>query len=357
MKKFHKIKITKDKEIYNYCKPYIIAELGSNHNGDMELAKKLILEAKEAGADCVKFQSWSKNSIFSKKKYDDNYFVSDDYRNRKDYTLEKIVEEYSISENELLEMKSFANGLGVDCTSTPFSEKEVDFLVGKFDAPFIKIASMDLNNYPFLKYVAKKNKPIVLSTGLSELYEIDRAINTIEENGNNQIIILHCVANYPPEDKDINLNNIKTLMKIYPDYPVGFSDHTLGIGIPLASVALGVCLIEKHFTLDKNMEGWDHKVSATKYEMREIVKNSKRISEAMGSRRINAPESDEKKKEFRRSIVLKKSMKKGQIINRDDLDYKRPGGALNPEMTDFLIGRTIKKDLKYDHILTLDDII
>ena len=352
-----KIKLTKEKDIFNYCEPYIIAELGSNHNGDMELAKKLILDAKEAGVNCVKFQSWSKNSIFSKKKYDDNYFVSDDYRNREDYTLEKIVEEYSISEKDLLEMKNFSNELGLDCTSTPFSTREVDFLVDKLDVPFIKVASMDLNNYPFLEYVAKKNKPIVLSTGLSELHEIDRAIKMIEVSGNNKIIILHCIANYPPDDKDINLNNIKTLMKIYPDYPIGFSDHTLGIGIPLASIALGVCLIEKHFTLDKNMKGWDHKVSATKDEMKEIVINSKRISNAMGTTRIKAPESEIKKKEFRRSIVIKRDMRKGQIINRDDIDYKRPGGALNPEMTEFIIGRTINKDLKYDHILTLDDII
>ncbi len=352
-----KIKLTKEKDIFNYCEPYIIAELGSNHNGDMELAKKLILDAKEAGVNCVKFQSWSKNSIFSKKKYDDNYFVSDDYRNREDYTLEKIVEEYSISEKDLLEMKNFSNKLGLDCTSTPFSTREVDFLVDKLDVPFIKVASMDLNNYPFLEYVAKKNKPIVLSTGLSELHEIDRAIKMIEVSGNNKIIILHCIANYPPDDKDINLNNIKTLMKIYPDYPIGFSDHTLGIGIPLASIALGVCLIEKHFTLDKNMKGWDHKVSATKDEMKEIVINSKRISNAMGTTRIKAPESEIKKKEFRRSIVIKRDMRKGQIINRDDIDYKRPGGALNPEMTEFIIGRTINKDLKYDHILTLDDII
>lgn len=352
-----KVQLTKNKELFNYCRPYVIAELGSNHNGDMDLAKKLILQAKEAGADCVKFQSWSKDTIFAKKKYEDNYFIADDYRDRNDYTLEEIVDEYSISEEELLDMKKFADEVGIDCTSTPFSKKETDFLVDKLDSPFIKVASMDLNNYPFLEYLAKKGKPIVISTGLSELYEIDKAVKTIENAGNNQIVILHCVSTYPPVDSDVHLNNIKTLMATYPEYPIGFSDHTLGTAIPLASVVLGACLIEKHFTLDKNMEGWDHKVSATKDEMREIVENAKRVSDAMGSFRITATESDEKKREFRRSIVLTREMKKGEVITYEDIDYKRPGGAFDPEMTEFIVGRTVNKDLKFDHILTKEDII
>ena len=352
-----KIKLTNKKEVFNFCKPYVIAELGSNHNGDMEIAKKLIQEAKESGADCVKFQSWTKDTIFSKKKYQDNFFISDDYRNRTDFTLEEIVEAYSISEKELLEMKNFANKLEIDITSTPFSKREVDFLVNKLDSPFIKVASMDLNNYPFLEYIAKKNKPIVLSTGLSELYEIDKAVKTIEKAGNNKIVILHCVANYPPADNDVNLNNIKTLMSTYPEYPVGFSDHTLGIAIPLAAVTLGACLIEKHFTLDKNMEGPDHKVSATKNEIQEIINNAGRINDAMGTHRIKAIESDEKKREFRRSIVINRKIKKGEVIKLEDIDYKRPGGEFNPSMTEFIVGRTVNKDLETDHILTKEDIV
>lgn len=352
-----KVQLTNNKSVFNFCQPYVIAELGSNHNGDMELAKKMIIEAKEAGADCVKFQSWSKDSIFAKKKYEDNYFIADDYRDRTDYTLEEIVDSYSISEDELLEMKKFADEIGIDCTSTPFNKKEADFLVDKLDTPYIKVASMDLNNYPFLEYLAKKDKPIVISTGLSELYEIDKAVKTIEDAGNKKIVILHCVSTYPPVDTDINLNNIKTLMTTYPDYPIGFSDHTLGTAIPLASVALGACLIEKHFTLDKNMEGWDHKVSATKDEMEKIVENSKRIFESLGSFRITATESDEKKREFRRSIVLTRAMKKGEVIKLEDIDYKRPGGGLDPVMTSFVIGRTIDRDLPFDHILLSGDMV
>jgi N-acetylneuraminate synthase len=352
-----KIKISKNKKIYNFCSPYIIAELGANHNGDMELAKQLILQAKKAGADCVKFQSWSKSSVFAKVKYKDNYFIADDYRDREDYTLEEIVEVYSISEDELMSMKEFADEVGIDCTSTPFNKREADFLVDKMDTPFIKVASMDLNNYPFLEYLAKKRKPMIISTGLSELHEIDRAVKTIEETGNNQIIILHCVATYPPKDGDVNLNNIKTLMAAYPEYPIGFSDHTLGTVIPLAAISLGASLIERHFTLDKNMEGWDHKVSATKDEMEIIVKDSKRIVKAMGSFRISATESNEQKREFRRSIVITRDMNKGDIIKAKDIDYKRPGGNLDPSMTDFIIGRTANKNLENDHILTLKDIV
>ena len=350
------IQITKNKKVFNFGKPYIIAELGSNHNGDMVLAKTLIKQAKEAGADCVKFQSWNKDSIFAKVKYDDNYFIADDYRDRTDYTLEEIVDAYSISEEELLEMKKYSDEIGIDCSSTPFSKTEADFLIDKLNSPFIKVASMDLNNYPFLEYLAKKGKPMIISTGLSELYEIDKAVKTIENCGNNKISILHCVSTYPPVDSDVNLNNIKTLMATYPDYPIGFSDHTIGTAIPLASVALGACIIEKHFTLDKNLEGWDHKVSATKDELEEIVENSSRIFAALGSHRITANESEEKKREFRRSIVITREMKKGDILKMEDIDYKRPGGGFKPELTEFLIGRTVKRDLPFDTILTTDDI-
>ena len=346
-----KVNLTKTREVFNYCKPYIIAELGSNHNGDMELAKKLITEAKDAGVDCVKFQSWSKETIFAKEKYEDNYFIADDYRDRSDFTLEKIVEKYAISEQELIDMKAFADELGVDCTSTPFSEKEVDFLVDKLNTPFIKVASMDLNNYPFLEYIAKKGKPIVISTGLSNLNEIDRAIKTIEDAGNKQIIILHCVATYPTPDKDVNLNNVKTLMSIYPNYPVGFSDHTLGSSIPLASVALGACLLEKHFTLDQDMEGWDHKISATKEEMKDIVINSKRISDALGSKRITVTESKEKVTEFRRSIVIINELKAGETILKENITYKRPGTGITPGDLKHVLGRKLNKDLKADALL------
>jgi N-acetylneuraminate synthase len=352
-----KVNLTDKKELYNFCEPYIIAELGANHNGDMALAKKLIIEAKKAGAHCVKFQSWSKDSIFSKVKYDENCFIGDDYRQRDDYTLEKIVEEFSISETELIEMKRICDEIEIDFASTPFSKKEADFLVDTLNAPFIKVASMDLNNYPFLDYLARKNKTLVISTGLSELYEIDKAVKTIEAAGNKNIIILHCVAIYPPKDEEVNLNNIESLQKLYPNYPIGFSDHTLGTAIPLASVAKGACLIEKHFTLDKDMFGWDHKVSATPDELKIICESSSRIAKALGTFRITSVESSERKSEFRRSIVTAKEIKKGEILKEEDIDYKRPGIGLSPEMRQFIIGRTASKDMPFDYIITKDDLV
>ncbi|MEM6735074.1 MAG: N-acetylneuraminate synthase family protein [Bacteroidota bacterium] len=335
------------KDFFNYSEPYIIAELGSNHNGDMDLAKDLIEKAKRAGANCVKFQSWSKDTIFSRKTYDDNYFIADDYRNRDDHTLESIVEAYSISENELLAMKTYANEIGIDFASTPFSPQEVDFLVYELKVPFIKTASMDLNNYPFLEYIAKKGLPIVLSTGLSELYEIDKAVRTIENAGNEQIIILHCVSIYPPKDEQVNLRRIKSLQTLYP-YPIGFSDHTLGFEVPLASVALGACIIEKHFTLDKNMEGWDHKVSADEEDMNVIVTGASKIWCAMGGNRIIVQEETERKESFRRSIVLKREVKAGEVIERSDIDFKRPGDGIAPEHLEWVVGRKAKQDIPQD---------
>ncbi|MDH5691808.1 MAG: N-acetylneuraminate synthase family protein [Gammaproteobacteria bacterium] len=352
-----RVSLTRSKEVFNFCEPYVIAEIGANHNGDMDLAKELIKQAKKAGADCVKFQSWSKESIFSRSKYEKNYFLQDDYRGRSDTNLEQIVEKYSMSEQELLSMKEYADSVGIDFTSTPFSIREVDFLVEILKAPFIKVASMDLNNYPFLKYISQKKLPIILSTGLSELYQIDRAVKTIEEQGNTNIVILHCVSIYPPEDSQVNLNNITTLQTVYPSYPVGFSDHSLGSPIPLASVTKGACVIEKHFTLDKGMEGWDHKVSADFDELQQICFESKRIYRALGSARIDAVENTERKNEFRRSIVLTRSMSRGEVIKGTDLDFKRPGTGLPPEMYEMVVGLTLTKDKEEDSILTKDDFI
>jgi sialic acid synthase SpsE len=350
-----KIKINANRFVGKNEYPYIIAEVGSNHNGDMDLAKKLIDAAKKSGADCVKFQSWSKDTIFSKIKYEENVFLSDDYRNRDDYSLEKIVEEYSISEEQLIEMRDYSQKIGIDFTSTPFSKREVDFMVQNLNVDFIKIASMDLNNYQFLDYVARKGKPIILSTGLSTLAEIDKAVSVIEEAGNDQLIILHCVAIYPPKDKQVNLNNIDSLSNLY-QYPIGFSDHSIGTSIPLAAVAKGASVIEKHFTLDKDMEGWDHKVSANPDEMATITKDSKHIFNALGSKRITRIEPKDRVSEFRRSIVAARDIEIGEIFTDEMLDYKRPGGGFDPEYKGFILGRTAQRNIPYDHLITADDV-
>ena len=342
--------------IENFSSPYIIAEVGSNHNGDMDLAAQLIHAAKNAGCHCVKFQSWSKDTIFSKNVYENNYFLKDDYRNRSDFTLEEIVDKFSISEQELLKMRNLCNELEIDFSSSPFSRREVDVLVKDLEAPFVKVASMDLNNYPFLDYIARQGKPVMLSTGLSTLSEIDRAVQTIENAGNSEIILLHCISICPPSDEMVHLNNIDMLRANYPDYPVGFSDHTIGTAIPLASVAKGACVIEKHFTLDKNMPGWDHKVSATEAEMREIVEGSGRISKALGSyRRVLSDADHEKIPAFRRSLVAARDISAGSIITKEDLDSKRPGTGIEPQYMNMVIGRVAKRDIPFDKVLSPED--
>ncbi len=336
-------------------RPYVIAEIGANHNGDMCLAKQLIEAAKLSGADCVKFQSWTKDSIFAKIKYEENFFLNDDYRDREDYTLREIVDKFSVTQQELVSLKAISDGLQIDFACTPFCASEAEFIVEQLNVPFIKIASMDLNNYPFLDFAARLGKPILLSTGLSTLSEIDRAVLTIETAGNSDLSIMHCIAEYPPEDSATNLNNIATLARCYPDYAIGFSDHSIGTCIPLASVALGAKIIEKHFTLDKDMFGWDHRISAIPNELSMICEGAKRITAAMGDFRIVSPENDIRKSEFRRSIVTTQPIKKGHVFTTNDLAFKRPGTGLKPEFFEMIVGRSAKRDIDQDELLKPDD--
>lgn len=334
--------------------PYIIAEIGSNHNGDMNLAFQLIDEAKKTGADCVKFQSWSKDTVFSRKTYDDNYFLADDYRNRTDYTLEEIVEEYSIDFKQHYLLKEHCEKVGVDFASTPFSYGEVDLLVDELDVPFVKVASMDLNNLPFLEYIAKKGKPVVLSTGLGSLADVDEAVRCLEESGCKKIILLHCVSIYPPMDEQVNLNNIDMLRETF-GYPVGYSDHSLGVIAPIMSVAKNVCIIEKHFTLDKSMAGWDHKVSADSSDLKMIVEAAKHGSKMLGQKRKIIVESQERRDAFQRSIVAAKDIPIGKMIEISDIDFKRPGTGISPKYMNFIIGKTAKRSIKYDEIIDKND--
>lgn len=342
-------------EIRNYGKPYIIAEIGANHNGDIVLAKEMILKAKECGADCVKFQSWSKDSIFSRSVYRDNYFLRDDYRNRTDYTLEEIVDKYSIGQKEHIALKEYCDEIGIDFASTGFCRGEIDFLVDELQVPFIKVASMDVNNIPFLKYIASKNVPVIISTGLCELSDVVDAIKCLENNGCKQIVILHCVSIYPPKDEQVNLNNIEMYKKLF-DYPIGYSDHTLGAIAPIMSLTMGVCMLEKHFTLDKNMVGWDHKISADPVELKEIAEAAAVGYQMLGSYHKVVSEDEERRNAFQRSIVAARDLKAGEVICESDIDYKRPGTGISPKYYELIIGRTLKTDIQYDELITWEDI-
>lgn len=341
--------------IKEYGKPYVIAEIGANHNGDMRLAKLMIDKAKECGADCVKFQSWTKDTIFSKKTYEDNFFLRDDYRNRNDYTLEEIVDKYHINDQQHRELKEYCDKIGIEFNSTPFSKHEVDLLVDELKVPFIKVASMDLNNIPFLKYVAKKGKPVVISTGLCNLSDVNDAVECLKNNGCEDIVLLHCVSIYPPLDEQVNLNNIDMLRNTF-GLPVGYSDHTLGTIAPVMSIAKGVCIIEKHFTLDKNMVGWDHKISADPDELKVICDAAKSGYKMLGTYTKVVHEDEERRNAFQRSIVAARPIQAGQVIAEEDLDYKRPGTGIPPKYYEFIIGKTAKRDISYDEIIDYDDI-
>jgi sialic acid synthase SpsE len=349
-----KIDLTPAFSIQNFSKPYIIAEIGSNHNGDMELAKKIIDAAVEARAHAVKFQSWTPESLIAREEYEANTVYTDDPKKHWG-SLREMVEEYYLRADQHKELNEYCKSKGVDFCSTPFSEEEADLLM-ELDVPFFKVASMDINNLRLLKYLAKTGKPVILSTGMATMGEIEQAIHVVEEAGNKQIVLLHCVSVYPPEMETINLRNITTLQQAF-GYPVGFSDHTIGSAIPLASVALGACLIEKHFTIDKDLPGWDHMISADPDEMSVITKESENIVASMGSsRRLISEAEKEKMPKMRRSIVTSRKLKKGTTISEEDLLFKRPGTGIEPDKEDIVVGRKVKNDLPSDAVLRWKDL-
>ena len=342
-------------QIKENIEPYIIAEIGANHNGDMNLAKRIIDSAKECGADSVKFQSWDNQSIVSRAEYEANA-VYNDSKKKHFGSLKEMVDKYYLRPEQHFELKKYCDECKIDFCSSHFSIEEID-LLNKVDVPFFKSASMDINNIPLLKYVAKFNKPILLSTGMATLAEIENAIQTIEKEGNNNIVILHCISIYPPAYEDINLKNIAMLKQTF-NYPVGFSDHTIGTSISLASVVFGSCVIEKHFTLDENLPGWDHEISADPEELKEIVIESKKIVKSLGSyKRIVSNSENEKKNKFRRSIVTLRKLEKGEVIKLSDLTFKRPGTQIAPDELKYVLGRKINKSIDKDVVLKWEDLI
>ncbi|MBA7520022.1 N,N'-diacetyllegionaminic acid synthase [subsurface metagenome] len=267
-----------------------------------------------------------------------------------------MVEKYYLNEDNHVILKKYCDEIGIDFCSTPFANEEVD-LLNKIGVPFYKVASMDINNITLLKHIARYNKPVVLSTGMASLAEIENAVKAIEGEGNNQIVILHCIAIYPPKMKDINLRNISMLQKAF-NYPIGFSDHTIGTSIPLASVALGVCVIEKHFTLNKDLPGWDHQISADPKELEKIVRESKNIQKSLGSyKRIISKDEEEKKLKFRRSVVSIREIPRGDIISEKDIAFKRPGTGIKPDEMEYVIGRKVNKNINNDELIRWEDLV
>lgn len=333
--------------------PYIIAEIGSNHNGDMDLCRQLIDAAADAGAHAVKFQSWTESTLIAKEEYDNNLEYSD--KKKHFGSLREMVKAYQLTPEQHKIAHAHCMTRGIAFCSTPFSPEEVD-LLDSLDVPFMKIASMDVVHLPLLTYAARKGRPMVISTGMATMGEIEQAVETVRATGNDAIILLHCISIYPPEYEDIHLRNMITLAQAF-DVPVGFSDHSLGVSIPLAAIALGACMIEKHFTLDKDMEGWDHAISADPLEMRTIVGEGLNVFQALGSNRRTVSRAEmEKRAKFRRSLISRRALPRGNRLTVDDLDFKRPGTGVAPDELRYVVGRRLNKDMQEDQVIRWEDL-
>ena len=332
--------------------PYIIAEIGANHNGDMGLALNMIDHAVKCGVNAVKFQSWTKDSLFSKRQFEsDSQAVSNESTQN---SLLNQVNKYSLSFEDIEKIYDYCNKKNVTFLSSVFSVEEVDFL-DQLGMPAFKVASMDINNLILLEKIATKNKPVLLSTGMSNMNEIIEAIKILESNGSGPIILFHTVSTYPPDDSEINLKNIQMFKQKF-DLIIGFSDHTLGISAPLAAIATGALVIEKHFTIDQNLDGWDHRMSATPDDFEIIVREGKRIKNHLGVFERDLSSDELKLKPiFRRSIVASKDLAKGTVLSLSDIDFKRPGDGISPDKYKSVIGKKINCNKKYDDPILYSD--
>lgn len=341
-------------------KLYLIAEMGVNFYDTakqlnitpLEAAKLYIDKAAEAGIDCAKFQSYKANTIVSKNS--PAYWDTTKEATKTQYELFQKFDGFG--ESEYKELCDYTHSKGMDFTSTPFDYASADYLYDMVD--FYKISSSDLSNIPFIKHIAAKGKPMVVSVGAAYLSEVDEAIRAMKEVGNNDISILHCVLSYPTDPKDANLKIIETLKKVFPDVKVGFSDHVAPdpTMMTLATAyILGSEIIEKHFTLDKTLTGNDHYHSGDPEDFKKARANFDMIDTVLGNPEKTVLDCElVPRREARRSLVLTRSMKAGEKITEKDIMPKRPGTGISPKYTDIVLGRAVKQDLEEDTILTWD---
>jgi N-acetylneuraminate synthase len=267
-----------------------------------------------------------------------------------------MVERYQFTPGQHREMFDYCRDRRIAFLSSCFSVEEVDLLESLGVAAH-KIASMDINHVDLLRYVARTGKPVLLATGMASLAEVAAAVDVLRAEKAGPLVLLHCVSIYPPDLEIVNLRNIPMLGQAF-DAPVGLSDHTLGLSIPLAATALGACVIEKHFTLDKQMQGWDHGISADPDELSGLVRETRNVFTALGSpvRTVSEAEIDKRKK-FRRSLVITRALKKGTVLSARDLNAKRPGTGIRPDQKTYVVGRVLGKDVEEDHELNWSDLV
>ncbi len=328
-------------------RPYVIAEIGVNHEGSMETAKRLVSEAKDGGANAVKFQSYKAETIASKDS--PSYWDTNEEPTTSQYELFKKHDGFWV--DEMQELKNYCDEIDIEFMSTPFDIESADFLNNMMDV--YKISSSDLTNKPFIEYLCQFNKPIILSTGASSLHEIQEAVSWIEKYGN-PLALLHCVLNYPTPDANANLGMILDLKQKFPDKIIGYSDHTLPKDMKVCEMAtmLGSVIIEKHFTHDKTLKGNDHYHAMDRDDLKLYLNNLDRTFEILGNFKVEALDDEAPaRNNARRSLVAYKNIPKGTVITKDDLTFKRPAHGVSPKFIDEVIGKTALVDINDDDVI------
>jgi len=331
-------------------KVLIIAEAGVNHNGDIQLAKKLIDAAADAGVDYVKFQTFNSKQLVSRNAQKATY-QKENTNNSTESQL-AMLQKLELSKEMHLELIEYCNTKKIQFLSTAFDLDSIDFL-NQLNIDLFKVPSGEITNLPYLRKIGGLGKPIIISTGMADLHEIEDAYEVIIASGTktNDITILHCNTQYPTPMEDVNLLAMNTIAE-HLDVAIGYSDHTLGIEIPIAAVALGATVIEKHFTLDKTMEGPDHKASLEPAELKAMVSAIRNIERALGHGRKEPSNSEKKNKEIaRKSIIAKSSIKKGDFFNENNITIKRPGTGISPMLWDNILGTTATQDYEEDDLI------
>lgn len=333
----------------------IIAEAGVNHNGDITLAKRLIDVAAEADADYVKFQTFKSDQLVSKTAKKADYQIENTKNN--DESQLEMLQKLELSDADHVELIKYCHRKGISFFSTAFDLDSLDYL-SVLGMDMVKIPSGEITNLPYLKKAASLFSKVILSTGMATIDEIDSALSVFLQSGIsiNDISILHCNTEYPTPFKDVNLMAMLQIKNRFGT-SVGYSDHTLGIEVPIAAVALGASIIEKHFTLDKNMEGPDHKASLEPDELKAMVMSIRNIELSLAGTGIKEPSRSEKKNIaiVRKSIVAKKVIKKGQVLDESNLTVKRPGNGISPMKWDSIIGTVACRDFDIDDLIHIDE--
>ncbi|HAU3151124.1 TPA: N-acetylneuraminate synthase [Salmonella enterica subsp. diarizonae] len=332
---------------------YIVAEIGCNHNGDFQLAKKMVEEAQKAGVDAVKFQTFKADQLISKCAPKAEYQIK--VTGNQESQLE-MTRKLELPYDEFIKLEEYAKQLGLDVFSTPFDLDSIDFLASR-NQKIWKIPSGELLNLPYLEKIAKLpivDKKIVLSTGMATVEEINLSLRVFSDNGISpeNITILHCNTEYPTPYEDVNLNTICGFKKLFKQYNIGFSDHSPGYFAGIASVPYGITFIEKHFTLDKNFEGPDHKASVTPDELKLLCEGIRAIETSLGSYDKLVTRSERKNKIVaRKSIVAKCAIKKGEIFTINNITTKRPGNGISPMHWYEVLGKKAEKDFEEDQLI------